>query len=564
MQYSRREQERFLDEELSAIAKNYADLIKKPAIKLMEEGEVFVSLFNKIDAQGCAILTMRNSRGLPRKGDFFCATLLIGDMSSYKNWGQLSWADLRRQYQKEFSEVYCVWLGKSNDPEFSLVGIKGMSLELANELIPECVLVLGPQDPPTAYYENLIDILRDEPADTPVGEMLDSEHLKVEWNPVRLTGAQSTGEFFKSQLSLSDEIIIQGPPGTGKTHKMASLISQLPKESSVLVTALTNRALMELAEKDSLADMLKEGKVHKTSLTVDEQRELPALQPIEGKNPHCVPGNLTLASFYAASRWAKMSDGRQLFDYVIMDEASQAFYVMVCAAKKLGKKVIWIGDQCQMPPVINMNKDRVNERRWAPLASGFKTLCENFPYPSYILSESYRLSERACNYTSLFYGSGVLHSIAKDVSPIPLKELNASGGPSLIRLDLKAGERSPQNMIDMALDLVKRILAHDKRMEIAVLSKFRSTVKNIQREFIKQYGEQNKVLIDTVERVQGLTCNVCIFCIPNDLQYMSLEKTFFNVATSRSINNTVIICDNKLLSTVTMDEEVRKYLERLW
>jgi rRNA-processing protein FCF1 len=44
---------------------------------------------------------------------------------------------------------------------------------------------------------------------------------------------------------------------------------------------------------------------------------------------------------------------------------------------------------------------------------------------------------------------------------------------------------------------------------------------------------------------------------------MSLEKTFFNVATSRSVFNTVIICDENLLSTVNMDTEVRSYLERV-
>lgn len=75
--------------------------------------------------------------------------------------------------------------------------------------------------------------------------------------------------------------------------------------------------------------------------------------------------------------------------------------------------------------------------------------------------------------------------------------------------------------------------------------------------------EQKNVLIDTVERAQGLTCDVCFFCIPNDLQYMSLEKTFFNVATSRSKFNTVIICDENMLSTVNMGVEVRSYLERL-
>lgn len=562
MLYTREQQEKFLDEELSAISDKYIQLIRKKAIALMESGEVFVSQYVKTDEQGCAILKMRNSRGLPRKGDYFCAALLIGEMSKFKNWGDNSWADLRCKYQKEFSEVYCVWLGKTDDPEFSFVGIKGISLELANELKPECILVLGPQEPPIKYYQNLISIVRDEPADSVVGKMMDYDRQLVEWSPVKLSADNSTGEFFRGQLALSDEIVIQGPPGTGKTYKMASLIAGLPEEASVLVTALTNRALMELAGKDSLKEKLGAGCIYKTSLTTDEQKELPKLQRIEGTDIHCVPGNLTLATFYAASNWAKMIDDHPPFDYVIMDEASQGFFVMVCSTKKLGKKVIWIGDQCQMSPVINMNPDKLLEKNWGPLSSGFKTLCENFSYPSYLLSDTYRLTERACAFTGIFY-NGALHSVADKHNDLPVANLSSGGGPSLLMLPLEPGNRSPKNMINTALSMVKDLLTYDSKLEIAILAKFRATVKNIQREFITYFGEQKNILIDTVERVQGLTCDVCFFCIPNDLQYMSLEKTFFNVATSRSVFNTVIICDENMLDTVNMDTDVRNYLERV-
>lgn len=562
MQYTRAQQKKFLDEELSAISEKYIKLISKKAIALMESGEVFVSQYLKTDEQGCAILKMRNSRGLPRKGDYFCAALFIGEMCKFRNWGDYSWADLRRKFQKEFSEVYCAWLGKTDDPDFSFVGIKGVSLDLANELRPECILVLGPQEPPIKYYQNLISIVRSEPADSVVGKMMDYNPQLVKWNPVNLSAKNSTGEFFRGQLSLTDEIVIQGPPGTGKTYKMAKMIAGLPENASVLVTALTNRALMELAGKDSLEKMLEEGRVYKTSLTTDEKREIPKLQQIEGADIHCVPGNLSLATFYVASNWAKVIIDQPPFDYVIMDEASQGFFVMVCIAKKLGRKVIWIGDQCQMPPVINMNPDKLLEKNWRPLSSGFKTLCDNFSYPSYLLGDTYRLSERACAFTSIFY-DGALRSVADKHDDLPIAHFSPGGGPSLLTLPLESGNRAPENMIDEVLNMVKSILAYNSKLEIAILSKFRATVKNMQRAFINLYGEQKNVLIDTVERVQGLTCDVCIFCIPNDLQHMSLEKTLFNVATSRSVFNTVIVCDENMLDTVDMDIDVRNYLERV-
>jgi rRNA-processing protein FCF1 len=178
------------------------------------------------------------------------------------------------------------------------------------------------------------------------------------------------------------------------------------------------------------------------------------------------------------------------------------------------------------------------------------------------LGDTYRLSERACAFTGIFY-NGALRSVADKHNDLPVVNLSSGGGPSLLMLPLEPGNRSPQNMIDKVLEIVKAILAYNSKLEIAILSKFRATVKNMQRAFINYYGEQKNVLIDTVERVQGLTCNVCFFCIPNDLQYMSLEKTLFNVATSRSIFNTVIVCDENMLSTVNMDIDVRNYIERV-
>lgn len=562
MQYTRREHERFLDEELLTISDKYVQLIRRSALALMEQGEIFLSQFIKIDEDGCAILKMRNSRGLPRKGDYFCATLLIGEMAKYRNWGNISWADLRKRYQKEFSDVVCVWLGKTEDPEFSFVGIKGVSLDLARELVTGCILVLGPQEPPIAYYKNLITIIRQEPDNTAVGKMLDYSALPINWNPIKIGAEESSGSYFSGQLSLSDYIIVQGPPGTGKTYKMADLICKLPKGSSVLVTALTNRALMELAGKDILKPMLDECKIYKTSLTSDEQRELPKLQPIVGKDVHCMPGCLTLATFYASSYWAAKDCEEPLFDYVIMDEASQAFFAMICAGRKLGKKVIWIGDQCQMPPIINMDIDRMNQRNWFGLAAGFKTLCDYFSYPSFFLNESYRLSERACRYTGVFYDNS-LNSVSGIQSGIKLPSLHPLGGPSLFSLDLPLGDRCPVEMTQTVTGLLQELLGINPKMQIAVLTKFRSTVKILQRAFVSCFGEKNNVLIDTVERVQGLTCDVCIFCIPNDLVYMSLEKTFFNVATSRARYNTIIVSDKNLVSSIEMNSPVKKYMSLL-
>lgn len=564
MKYSRQQQEKFLDEELSAISEKYIRTIKKSATALMEEGEVFVSQFMKIDDRGCAILKMRNSRGLPRKGDYFCCVLLIGEMSKFKNWGNISWADLRNKYQKEFSEVVCIWHAKSDSDDFSLVGLKGVSLEMSQSIEPGSILVMGPQEPPTAYYQNLIHLVRKEDTSSEYGKMLDYEDNKHVWSPIKLSGEKSNAAFFLGQWELSNEMIIQGPPGTGKTYKMAELIAKLLEANkSIIVTALTNRALMELASKDALAPFLENKLIHKTKLTTDESKETPGLLNIENSDLFCTPGNLTLSTFYISSKWAKDIIELQPFDYLIMDEASQALFAMVCAAKKLAKKVIWIGDQCQLPPVINMSMDKMLEKDYIPLSAGFSTLCDHFTFPSYQLNDTYRLSPRAASFTSLFY-DGSLNSVAEKRNYMSLDFLNAAGGPSLVKVHLPVGDKTPAKGIDTIMNIIDEILKVDRRIELAVLSKFRASVKSLQKAFVTRFGESDRVIIDTVERVQGLTCQICIYFIPNDLCYMSLERALFNVATSRALFNTVIVCDENMLNTVSnIPSEVRAYLENI-
>lgn len=564
MKYTRNQHEKFLDEELQAISDKYIATIKKPAISLLENSEVFVSQFIKIDEQGNAILKMRNSRGLPRKGDYFCAVLLIGEMAKFKNWGDTSWYKLRKEYQKDFSEVYCAWHGKADSEDFSMVGIKGMSMEMMPNLKPGCIITLGPQEPPIDYYLNLIEIVKSEQENSEVGKMLDYDEKKIIWNPQKLNSNKSSADFFSGQWNLSDEIIIQGPPGTGKTYKMAELIALLlHNNKSVLVTALTNRALMELASKDALKPFLDKSVIAKTKLTSDESKELPKLQNIKSSELFCQEGNLTLATFYMSSKWAKDIVLRKPYDYVIMDEASQALYAMICASKKLGKKVVWIGDQCQLPPVINMSVDRMIEKDYVPLSNGFNTLCENFTYPSYQLTDTYRLSKRAAHFTSFFY-NGNLNSVAEKRIYLDLPFINKNGGPSLYDIKMTKGKRIPNEAISAIMKSIEQILKINSKTEIAVLSKFKKTVKSMQKEFVTRFGEKNNIIIDTVERVQGLTCDICFFLIPNDLCYMSLEKNFFNVATSRAKYNTVIVCDIDYLKGLTnKSSEVSKYLENI-
>ena len=105
------------------------------------------------------------------------------------------------------------------------------------------------------------------------------------WNPTHLNSDKEQVDSLVKALETTHQLIFQGPPGTGKTYLMAELVAQLLHQNkSVLVTAMTNRALIELAEKDSIEDYLAKGKVMKTNVSSDELTTYKNLCPINSKS----------------------------------------------------------------------------------------------------------------------------------------------------------------------------------------------------------------------------------------------------------------------------------------
>lgn len=500
---------------------------------------------------------------MPRKNTFWTASFLIGEMGSFKNWGNNSWADLRKNYQRTYSDALCAWIQKSEENEFCIIGIKKLTTEFAQLLEAErSIIAFGPKDPPLQYLLNLIDIVRDSSC-IETQKILDFDENSSQWNPLKIEAKADFTSLLLSDMKDNNCIVVQGPPGTGKTYRMAQLAAKLLAENkSVLVTALTNQALMELAKKDDILPFLEKGKVSKTSLTVDENRELPKLQPIKDNLCNASSGNLSLATFYLSSGWAKEAT-EPPFDYVIMDEASQALLPMIAAAVKLGEKVILIGDQKQLAPIVVTNEDIINRFHWTSIVKGFETICYNFSFRSYMLSDTFRLTKRGAESTGIFYNNE-LRSVS-DVQTIPskLSELNRQGGPMFIGLDMRVGDKVPINALDSIFHLVSKLITESPKAEVAVLSKFRESVRQLQKHFILKWTKTkdlpDNIRIETVDRVQGLTVDYCVFFIPNASIRYSLENKLFNVATSRAKYSTIIVTDNTILKE-NISEEVRKYL----
>lgn len=576
MKYTRQEHSNFLEEELQAQTKAFNQTLNSAATFLLQvREELFVAQFITFK-DGEMILKFSTKRGLPRKGEYLYCFTVSKELRDYRNWGEKTYGDLIKE-KGNFTETVCVWQAPSKgkdgnlEKDFYIAGFRGVELEFSVNIskAEKMILLLGPNIPPFRYIENLQKIVKNNYSEV-VSSILDQEFIKNSWEPTLLEGKSDIPNFILNQVALTDQVVLIGPPGTGKTHQIAEICKRLCDQGkSVLVTSLTNRALIEVVEKPALANMLKQGKVFKTKISTDEAKEIPSLHQTEDIKPQ--PGKLVLSTFYIASNEATNIVDTPPFDYVIVDEASQALLAMFGAAKLLGKKNIWMGDTNQLPPVVAINEDKVSKKNYFFLVDGLKALTETSSVPIFQMTETFRLLNRGTNYTGLFYNN-TLKSRANPDIRLSFPEIpndisvffNPEGGSTLIKTDLEVGNKKPENGLELAKMLVSHLLKINEDLHISVLSNYIETIKALQKKIYGSIENPKNLLIDTIARIQGLTTDITIFVIPNSGYNHSLEKRMFNVATSRSKRHTIIIADKDIINSYpNLNEDVKSYLLKL-
>ena len=560
---NRRKHWQFLEDELKAETEDFKKIYLATAISLLKiSQEMYVAKFISFK-DGEMIMKFPISRALPRKGDFLVCMVLPPELQDYRNWGDRSYRDLYKARYNS-TECVCIWHSPANDPRYSLVGFSKVSVDFANYIkkTPNIVLTFAPQRPPIDYVMNLQKVVEDQYSKG-VASILDANYQAKDWEPIPIR-QDDVADFVYSQIALTETMILEGPPGTGKTYMIAELCAKLCAEGhSVLVTALTNRALMEIAEKPAVESLLGEHRIFKTNISMDEIRELSKLETLKSIAP--MPGCLVMSTFYITSGYAAELTIEQPFDYVIMDEASQAIFPMFAASRKIGKRNLWVGDIHQLSPIVILNGNRITIGGYKHLIEGLKLLADNSISPIYQLATAYRFGQRAANYTGVFYNDSLVAKESPKYNDLPsmFKILSKDGGPTLVLTDMPSGDCTPQFAIYIATFIVDNIVKDNKDKEIAVLTCMKKTTRALQMAITQKVRTRKNLLVDTVARVQGLTTDITIFFVPDYSYIRTLEPHLFNVAASRAREHTIIIADKYVLDSTILDTKVRRFLERL-
>ena len=388
------------------------------------------------------------------------------------------------------------------------------------------------------------------------------------WSPKLIDNEKDVSNEFYNLILKNKLTIIQGPPGTGKSYlasKICHLFSNL--NFSICVTSLTNKALIEIADKEGFRELLLDNKVFKTNLSSDESKLIPKLQAAEDLSPS--KDEVLLSTYYKlSSLYKKLIKENKRFDLLIIEEASQAFLATIAMFSSISNHVLIIGDHKQLTPIIiNENEVKKIDHNIESIINGLQTCAFNNSNISYRLTKTRRLTNSASKLTAIYYNND-LYSISKKVDNSLLKSkyfnlFNSEGGVSIVKLPSSRIGFSLDNLYSLfcmiALDLIRK-----ENVNIALLSPYKFVERKIYSEFSTKTSNFNNIIISTIHKIQGLTTDYTIFFLPLENPSFDVNDNLFNVGTSRSKKGTLIVTYNHILELNIISCETSLFLKKCY
>ena len=84
------------------------------------------------------------------------------------------------------------------------------------------------------------------------------------------------------------------------------------------------------------------------------------------------------------------------------------------------------------------------------------------------------------------------------------------------------------------------------------------------QEFLdKNEKSKNEIIVETIDRIQGITVDLCIVALTLDNPSFALDLNRINVATSRAKSGTLIITDKEYLRFKGIHPKVTEFLSSL-
>ena len=231
-----------------------------------------------------------------------------------------------------------------------------------------------------------------------------------------------------------------------------------------------------------------------------------------------------------------------LYDYLIIDEASQVDIVAGALALSCAKNVIIVGDDKQLPNVVTNEDKAITDNLFNKynLIKPYKysdnsllSSCLNLfkDAPKTLLKEHYRCNPKIIEFCNKKFYNNELVILTKSNEKNPLVVYETVEGNH-------ARGRHNQRQIDVIVnEMIPQQKLNTKKDSIGIITPYRDQKKKLE-ENIK--GE--KVEIDTVHKFQGREKEVIIISpVDNDVKNFSDDPNLLNVAISRAVDKLILV-----------------------
>ena len=404
---------------------------------------------------------------------------------------------------------------------------------------------------------------------------------------------------------------IQGPPGTGKTATILNLVSCiLAMNKTVAVVSGNNAAIQTIEEKAELQScgtkLAKLGSSKKRELFNVLQRYP---KRFVAKCIRCKDVNIFREKSICAEDFLKefpfitstihslkkcFADGASYqYDYVIIDETSQVDCIAGIVAMSAAKHLVLIGDEEQLPPVIDTGKlkkirtdlSSVPERYILRENKSFLRLCmEIFAEHSVsvLLNEHYRCHPKIIGFCNEYIYDNQLEiktrisDDSRDITPIKVWWFRGNYCEQCYCGDNRRSKRNMKQVrifIEKEWEPMSQRLTGDNPPSVCILTPFRGQLEAI-KNAIKQYNKEKKITIETqlsvpediqndsedldysmpmltVHKSQGKEFDIVYFLPVEDGDWefpWSQHKRLVNVAVSRAKKELRIISSAQIMS----------------
>jgi hypothetical protein len=567
----------FYNLEITSVFEKWENYLSKQMRILISERELFIGrLWAYEEKSGMFILRFKSTEVPRTNTPYFVGFLGNGAIGNPSNW-DFTYRDFRESEKVDYwsrrgGEANIVNYWKTDGQwSFLIVNITDQILHdfILREFIEKGIqplLVVAETDPPIQYLVNLKEYLELK-TDNEILD-LDIDKDAKSWQPINLDNSSSVFDTVLAAIEKNKITTVQGPPGTGKSYFAAQVCDYfISKNKSIAVCSLTNKALMEIVGQPPLGESIKMSLTYKTSLSKDESILQPRLKMVESFTPK--QGELLLTTYYQLSGfYNNLCKEVKRFDLLIIEEASQAFLATLSMFSEIADKVLIIGDHKQLPPiVVTTEKKLLNiHPKVKALINGLETFVFNEVSPCYRFTKTRRLTTSSAEQTGIFYDNQ-LESISElDNITInkefPLNVFDLYGGVSIAKLS-KAGNNSiSENLIFESIVFVtKTLLEMDDKLNISILVSTVNLEKEITQAFSKVKVDHKRIIISTVHKVQGLTCDYTFFYMPLTHVFMELNDNLFNVVTSRAKRGCFIISYRHLNLVEGISSDVSNFIK---